>query len=657
MAMALPGRSVGECHLRLGSPGAIEAGRDLHVTVTVERLDRPEENTAGDSAAMTVASLARYWAERAPRQIAMREKDFGIWQEYTWAKTWELVSVAANGLLALGVGVGDRVAIHSEDRPEWIILDLATVAVRGITVGLYPTNPLAEVEYLVGDCTPTVFFAEDQEQADKILEVPAAAARSIARILYVEPRGLGDYTDHRLMSWDEFCDLGRRHREANPAAVAELMSSAEPDDVMTLVYTSGTTGPPKGVMLTNSTTAYCIGKIVTSTARYPDGTAPNPSDLIVTYLPLCHVAERIFSTWTLVGAGPTLNFAESIETVTENLREIQPTLFFAVPRIWERLHASVVIKSNDATWFKRVFLKSMTYLAAVIGREKVANGGSHSFTSRLLYGIGQPLVFRAMKERLGLRRCRHAGSGAAAIAPEVLEFFIGIGVPVFELYGMTENSAVATCNFAGRMKLGTVGEPYPDIGLRIDPATGEIQTRHPGVFKGYWNKPDKTAETFTADGWLMTGDVGEWVDGTHVKIVDRIKHIIITSGGKNISPSEIENSLKTSPYVKEAMVIGDGRKYVTALIGIELDTVADWALRHNIPYTTYRDLSEKPEVIELISGVVDATNEKFARVEQIKNYRMLPKELDHEDGELTATQKLKRDSMEKMFGGLVESMY
>ncbi len=248
-------------------------------------------------------------------------------------------------------------------------------------------------------------------------------------------------------------------------------------------------------------------------------------------------------------------------------------------------------------------------------------------------------------------------SGAAPIAPEVLKFFLGIGVPVYELYGMTENSAVATANFAGRLMLGTVGEPEPDSGLRIDEETGEIQTKHDGVFKGYWNKPEQTRETFTDDGWLRTGDVGEWVDGTHVKIVDRIKHIIITSGGKNISPSEIENSLKTSPYIREAMVIGDRRKFLSALIGIELDTVGNWALRRNIPYTTYRDLSEKPEVIELIQGEVDKTNDKFARVENIRRFRLLPKELDHEDGELTATQKVKRGAMEEMFGDLVESMY
>jgi len=277
--------------------------------------------------------------------------------------------------------------------------------------------------------------------------------------------------------------------------------------------------------------------------------------------------------------------------------------------------------------------------------------------SRLLYMVGYVIVFRAMRERLGLRRCRYAGSGAAPIAPEVLEFFIGIGVPVFELYGMTENTAIATANFVGRMKLGTVGEPYKGIGFRIDETTGEIQTKHDGVFAGYWNKPDQTAETMTADGWLMTGDVGEWVDGTHVRIIDRIKHIIITSGGKNISPSEIENSLKTSPYVREAMVIGDGRKYLTAIIGIELETVGNWALRRHISYTTYRDLSEKPDVIELIGGVVSETNERLARVESIRQFRLIPKELDHEDGELTATQKLKRNEMMTAFGTLVESMY
>lgn len=612
------------------------------------------------SGAVTIASRAKGWATREPGRVAMRQKDYGIWAETTWEELWELVELAANGLLALGVDVGDRVSIHSEDRREWIVLDLATVAVRGVTVGLYPTNPSAEVDYTLNDCGSIVHLAEDQEQADKVLDLPADRFGSLQRILYIEPRGFNSYDDPRLLSWDDFLDLGRQHRADNPDAVAARMADAAADDIMTLVYTSGTTGPPKGAMLTNANCAYTIDLIIMNPARMPGGKVPHSGDQIVTYLPLCHVAERLFSTWHLVSAGVVLNFAESADQVNTALREVQPTLFFAVPRIWEKLHAGVLIRGADASRSKRFVLNQALKVAGWIGKSRVANNGRWTPATRVVYAIGWVLVYRALRERLGLRHCRYAASGAAPIAPEVLEFFIGIGLNVYELYGMTENSAVATANLHGRMKLGTVGEPYPEIaedGFRLDPLTGEIQTKHGGVFAGYWGKPEQTAETFTDDGWLKTGDVGEWTEDGYVRLVDRIKHIIITSGGKNISPSEIENTLKTSPYVNEAMVIGDRRKYLTALIAIEMDTVGNWALKQGIPYTTYRDLTEKEEVVGLVQQAVDETNEKFARVEGIKAFRLLPKELDHEDGELTATQKVKRSSIEERFGDLVESMY
>ena len=608
------------------------------------------------SATVTIATLSRDWASRSPHQVAMREKDFGIWQEITWDTVWNTVLDAGHALLALGIQPGDRVSIHSEDRPEWVILDIATVAVRGIAVGFYPTNPAAEVEYLLGDCGAIVHLAEDQEQVDKVFDKHDTAA-NLRSIIYTEPRGLAKYTDERLTSWDDFLELGRQQRAANPGAVERRMAEATPDDVITLVYTSGTTGPPKGAMLTNTNFAFTSSVLVGSVERMADRKVPHSGDMVVTYLPLCHVAERIFSAWHLVNCGVVLNFAESIDTVTANLREVQPTLFFAVPRIWEKLHAGVLIKGNDSSPLKGAMLRAGLKAANKIGKAKVANGGNHTGSSRVRYLFWYPLVLRALKERIGLRRCRYAASGAAPIAPEVLEFFIGIGVPVFELYGMTENTAIATANFPGRMKLGTVGEPYPGVDVRLAPETNEIQTKHAGNFKGYWGKPEKTAETFTDDGYLMTGDVGQWVDGTHIRIVDRIKHIIITSGGKNISPSEIENALKTSPYVKEAMVIGEGRKFLTALVGIEFDTVGDWALRRNIPYTTYRDLSDKPEVRELIQGVVNEANERFATVEQVKKFALMTKELDHEDGELTATQKIKREALFERFGELIESMY
>lgn len=620
----------------------------------VAKMERQPRAGAGSR---TVASDMLARAHEMPDAVAMREKDLGIWNEIPWSELVDLITAAAHGLLALGVEPGDRVSIHSEDRPEWVILDLATVAVRAITVGLYPTNPAAEVEYLLSDSGAKIHLVEDQEQADKVMEV-IGRLPGIQRIIHVEPRGFrGFEDDERFLSWSEFLGLGRSHRQTNPSGMEEVMAAAEPNDIMTLVYTSGTTGPAKGVMLTNANYAYCTEQMVHVEGRLPNDVKPGPGDQVLTYLPLCHVAERIFSTWTMSSAGAVLNFAESIDTVQTNLREIQPTLFFAVPRIWEKIHAAVVIKGSNATAFKRLWFGIGLRIARVIGRERVHNGGVHTFKSRVLYAIGYPLVFRALRERIGLRRCRWAGTGAAAIAPELIEFFHGIGINLFEIYGMTENSAVATVNFVGRMKLGTVGEPYPGVDLRLDPETGEIQTRHPGVFVGYWNKPAQTAESFTGDGFLKTGDVGEWVDGTHLKIVDRIKHVIITSGGKNISPSEIENSLKTSPYIKEAMVIGDGRHYLGALIGIELDTVGDWATRRGVPYTTYRDLTEKPEVMELVQGVIDQTNHKLARAESIRVFRMIPKELDHEDGELTATQKLKREAMDRMFSELIESMY
>ncbi|MCZ6519073.1 MAG: AMP-binding protein [Actinobacteria bacterium] len=543
-----------------------------------------------------------------------------------------------------------------EDRPEWVILDMATIAVRGVTVGLYPTNPSPEVQYMLQDSGSEVHLAEDQEQTDKVMEVIEALPR-LRTIIHIELRGFRKWRDDdRFLSWDDFLEIGRAHRAANPEQLERVMSDAAADDVITLVYTSGTTGPPKGAMLTNTNFLFCVDTLVGLEGRI-SGKQPNPDDSILTYLPLCHIAERIFSTWHMLGYGCTLNFAESIETVQQDLREIQPTLFFAVPRILERIHAGVIIKGKDGTWFKRVWFGFGMKLASIIGAQRVANNGDHTVLSRFLYSIGYLIVFRALRERIGMRHVRYAAVGAAPIAPELIQDFLGMGVPLFELYGMTENSAVATCNFPGENKVGTVGAPYPGIGLRIDDETGEIQTKHPAVFKGYWNMPERTAEAFTEDGWLRTGDVGEWVDGTHVKIVDRIKDIIITSGGKNISPSEIENSLKTSPYIKEAMVIGDGKKYLTALVGIELDVVGDWATRKGIPYTTYRDLGEKPEVVELIQGIVNKTNEKFARVEQIKKFRMIPKELDHEDGELTATQKLKRAAVDEMFGDMIEDMY
>jgi long-chain acyl-CoA synthetase len=607
----------------------------------------------GERAAVaTVPSRIRDRALRLPEGVALREKRFGIWQEVTWRGYWEQVELAAHGLAALGVEPGDRVAIHSENRPEWLYADVAAAAVRAMTVGLYPTNPPAEVAYLLADSGAKVLVAEDQEQVDKALEV-AEQLPGLERIVYVEPRGVRAYDDPALLSWSELLELGRAHREQHPRLLEELAGQVTADDVVTLIYTSGTTGPPKGAMLTVANIDFAIRTLVDGNGFFE---AAGPDDTTLSYLPLCHVAERIATEWVNAAAGTQVHFAESIDTVQENLREVQPTLFFAVPRIWEKVRATVEVRMASASPLKRANYRLWMGQAARIGAELVVNGGAHTRSTRLRYALGYPFLFRSLRKRLGLERCRFAGSGAAPIAPELLQWFYGLGVVIHEIYGMTENSAVATANRPGRTKVGTVGEPHPGVELRLD-ETGEILTRHPGVFAGYWGKPDKTAEVLDDDGWLRTGDVGEWVDGTHLRIVDRLKDILITSGGKNVSPSEIENSLKFSPYIREAVVVGDRRPYLTALIGIELDTVGEWAQRRRIPYTTYRDLSEKPEVLALVQEVVDDTNRRLARSESIKRFRLIPKELDHEDGELTATQKVKRAAIAGAFGDLIDDMY
>lgn len=601
---------------------------------------------------VTVASLIAMRSRTGGDAVALRQKSLGIWQEVTWDAYWDMVETAAHGYLALGVEPGDRVGIHSENRPEWVVADAACSAAKAICMGLYPTNPAPEVRYLLQNSGTKILVAEDQEQVDKALAVKDELPE-LKTIVYIEPRGVDTYDDPMLMSWDELMDIGRAHRNQNPHAVDDLMADVEPDDIAYLIYTSGTTGPPKGAMLTVKNVEFAM-KIVTGAFVDPP---PGPEDELVSYLPLCHVYEKLFGHWLNAAAGTVTNFGESLETLNQDMREIQPTIFEAVPRIWEKLHASVLIRMQSASWVKRAIYGFWMRSAAKLGKRLVNNGGTWTPGMRLRYALGNLFLFRALKERLGLAKCRHGISAAAPIAPEILEFFMGIGVPVYEAYGMTENSAIATTNSPGRISLGTVGEPYDEVELKLDEDTGEILVRHQGVFAGYWRNPEATARAIDDEGWLHTGDVGEMVDGTHVRIVDRLKDIIITAGGKNVSPSEIENALKMSPYIDDAIVVGDRRKYLVALIAIFYDAVSEWAQRRGVSHTTYRDLTEKPEVHDLIARVVKETNEHFASVEQIKKFSLLTKELDHEEGELTATQKVKRSVVSEKFSDQIEAMY
>ncbi len=575
--------------------------------------------------------------------VALRHKKLGIWREYTWNDYADFTRRVGLGLRSLGVNKGDKVAVHAENRPEWVFADLGAQGIGAVTVGVYPTSPSAEVRYLLAHSEARVVVAEDEEQLDKTLEI-WDQLEDLAYVVVIDPRGVRVLDDPRIITFEELLERG----EEQPATdFDDSVATLSDDEVAIIVYTSGTTGPPKGAMISH---ANMHAAFTDYNALFSLG----PGDEVLSYLPLCHIAERLVTVVNAVSGGYTANFGEGGAAFANDLREVQPTFFLGVPRVWEKMLASVQVRMNDASWLKR---RNYQYWSAK-GKQfaEARMRGRLSWSDRLTAALGSLLLFRALKERLGMSRCDKALSGAAPIAPQVLDWFWSIGVPVREGYGQTENCAQATVNPAGDVRIGTVGVAVAGAEVRIA-EDGEILTRGGGTFVGYYKNPQATAETIDAQGWLHTGDVGFIDEDGYLTITDRKKDIIITAGGKNISPSEIENRLKVSPFVREAVVIGDRRKYLTALVGIEYDTVGDWATRNGVTYTTYRDLSNKPEVRSLIDGVLEEANREFAQVETIKRFEFMTVELDHEDGQLTATQKVKRAAITEQFEDLIEQMY
>lgn len=597
---------------------------------------------------VTPSRKVRQIAEKFPDHIAMRDKRFGKWEEITYKTFWEQVQWVGCALNYFGVQNQETSAVHSENRPEWLIADIGIQSIGGITVGLYPTNPPAEVQYLIGHSESKILFAEDQEQVDKAIEV-ISELPNLVKIIYFEPRGLSGYENEKLMSWDEFLEIGKEEHEKNSEFVISRMDEITSEDIAMMIYTSGTTGPPKGSMLTHGNIEWTATQI--PELSFTPTNVTNPQYL--SYLPLCHVFGRLVDTLIGITTMGTINFAESIDTVQQDLAEIQPSIFPAVPRILERMHAGTLVRMKDASRFKKLLFSIASYFGNITA-SRWLKYGRDDVIAKFTNFFAQLIAFRALRKKLGLKNIDSAISGAAPIAPEILRFFMSMGVPIYEGYGMTENSAIATGNRPEKVKLGTVGVPQPNVELKLA-EDGEILVRHGGVFKGYFKNEEATNEVLDKDGWLYTGDIGEY-DGDFLKIVDRKKDIIITSGGKNVSPSEIENNIKISPFIKEAIVIGDERKFLSALIGIEFDTVSNWALRKNIPYTTYRNLSENEEVQKLVWKEIQKANDLTDSL-AIRKFRMLTKELDHEDGDLTATQKVKRNVIMDRFPDLIEDMY
>ena len=603
------------------------------------------KNDGGKTPASKVMEIAKNY----PNKIALRYKDLGIWEETTYSDFWLKSQYVSMALRYFGVKKGEAVAIHSENRPEWFFTDIGIQAIGVVSVGLYPTNPASEVKYLLSHSESKILFAEDQEQVDKALEV-IDSLPNLEKIVYFELKGMYNYDHPKLLTFSEFLEIGKSEYESLTDFVEQEVLNLEDDDIAMMIYTSGTTGPPKGSMISHGNLRYVATQIPTF-AIADSLNEKNPQFL--SYLPLCHVFGRLIDELIGIHVMATINFAESIDTVQSDLREIQPTVFPAVPRILEKMHSGAMVKMKDASFIKKVLFQFSMKLGNYAVERKL-NKDFDDMVAKILLSIGYVLSFRALKKKLGLKNAQSAVSGAAPIAPEVLKFFMALGVPLFEAYGMTENCAYATSNSPGKIKLGTVGTP--NLGVEIKLADdGEILIRSKSVFKGYFKDEDATKKIIDENGWLHTGDVGEFV-GEFLKIIDRKKDIIITSGGKNVSPSEIENKIKVSPFIKEALVIGDRRNFLSALIGIEFDTVSNWALRKNIPHTTYRDLSEKDAVKDLIWREISKANDETSSLE-IRKFRMIPKELDHEEGEMTATQKVKRNVVLEQFAELIEEMY
>ena len=579
-------------------------------------------------------------------RVALREKDLGIWKRITWLDYSKHVSHFCLGLMELGLNRGDTVSILGDNCPEWLYADIAIQFASAITVGIYQTDTAPQVYYILDNSDSRYIVVRDQEQADKVLEVKSDLPL-LTKIIVIDMKGLRHYEDPMIMSFDHVEKLGERVAIEKSGYFESLASRTMPEDIALIVYTSGTTGPPKGAMLSHLNILSMTDAMFSKEPFFEN-------DSLVSSLPLCHVAERMFSLFFQMRSGHCINFAEGIDTLQEDLAEISPTAFLNVPRIWEKMHSNIMIKLQDAFWLKRwIFNRSIP-----IG-ERVARfrweGKEVPVHWKLLYAMAYLAMFRHLRKKLGLLRGRLFYTGAAPLSPDVIGFFHAIGVWVKESYGMTEMSGMVSVQLGNDIRPGNVGKVFDEIECKIA-QDGEILLKGDSVFSGYYQNPTATAEA-VRDGWFYTGDVGEIDEKGHLLIKDRKKDIIITSGGKNITPSEIENRLKFSLYIKEAIVIGDRRKFLTALIQLELENVSNWAQSNRILFTTYKSLAQNEQIYDLIKGEVGEVNRGLANVETIKKFTILHKELDHDDEELTATMKVRRATVEEKFSDLIERMY
>ncbi|MDC0073817.1 long-chain fatty acid--CoA ligase [Alphaproteobacteria bacterium] len=582
-------------------------------------------------------------AKNNPRGIALRQKRFGIWNEFTWLEYKRLSENFALGLHSFGFLREDKIAILSENRVEWLIAEIGMQYMGIIPVGVYPTSPSIEVKHILKSTDARCVVCEDQEQVDKVLEV-FDDLPLLKNIIYIDKKGMINYSKKNLIFWDDFVKKNIRTKLEKSELLENSVKEITLDDVALIVPTSGSTGMPKPAMITHKNIEF-IGRATENVINRSN------SDRVLSYLPLCHVAEQLFSVFIAIYGGYSSNFGESIRTVNSDLRDIAPTIFLGVPRIWEKLNSEIIIQSNNANFFQKFFLHR-----ALSSSKKFSNLWQkiNIFLNieRLFWNY---IIYSHIRNAIGLNKCRIAVSGAAPISKERLDFFRGIGIPLVEGFGMTETAGACAVQLLNKKSIGAIGFPIPGVEMKLS-QEGELLIKGDCVFSGYYKNKEYTEESLK-NGWLYTGDIAEIFSDGSVSIVDRKKDIMISAGGKNLTPNYIEQTIKSSIFIKECILIADKRKFPSALIQIDFDVVSNWAEKSNVVYTTFKSLVEAEAVKELIKEEVNKKNNLLSSVEQIKKYHLLTKELDHDDGEVTATMKVRRSKIASKYSFEIESMY
>jgi len=579
-------------------------------------------------------------------RVALREKEFGIWQSFTWSEYQTRVRDFSLGLVALGLGRGDKVAIIGDNRPEWVWSEIAAQAAGAASVGIYQDSNLTEVAYVIDHCDASVVVAEDQEQVDKILEMLDKLPK-VRHVVFTDPRGLRKYEHPALLSFEAVEEKGRVLARERPGLYEENVAKGGAEDVAIICYTSGTTGSPKGAMLS-------FRNLLAMALALDQVDEKRADDEFVSFLPLAWIGEQMMSLSAALAKGFTVNFPEEPDTVTENIREIGPNVMFAPPRVWESLNSTVQVKIMDTSPFKRFMYERCMPIGKRVADLRFARKAV-PLGLRLLYRLAHLLLFRALKDRLGMSHLRSASTGGAALGPDVFRFFHAMGVPLKQIYGQTEISGISCIHRDDDIAFHSVGSPIPGTEVKIA-GNGEILSRSPSVFLGYYKNDEATRATLEGE-WLHSGDAGYLSEEGHLVVIDRLKDVMKLADGTQFSPQFIENRLKFSPYLKEAVVVGKDRPYLTAMLCIDMGVVGKWAEKNKLSYTTYTDLSAKPEVYDLVQREVDQVNETLPAAARIHKFVLLYKELDADDEELTRTRKVRRGFVEDRYGEVIAALY